>query len=151
MVMRQSRNRDRVDVVRAHRFDTTAFLVASQPNCLRLAKTESGALTGRRLRLLPPAELAARTPSGSWCLAVIVCPGDGIDAVAAWAARLDRKDRSRVWFYLSAGLEAASILKSWGRAGLGDPLWTDFKGFLDFNQAFANDLTEQIYQDHKGV
>ena len=151
MVMRQSRNRDRVDVVRAHRFDTTAFLFANQPNCLRLARTESDALTGRRLRLLPPAELATLTPSGSWCLAVIVCPGDGIDAVVAWASRLDPKDRSRVWFFLSAGLEAASLLKPWDGAGLGDPLWTDFKGFLDFNQVFANDLTEQIYQDHKGA
>ncbi|HEX9816195.1 MAG TPA: hypothetical protein VGB18_04380 [Candidatus Thermoplasmatota archaeon] len=149
MVLRQTPNRDRVNVVRAHRFDTTAYVVANQPNCLRLAKTESEKLTGRRLRLLGPAELAQVTPVGSWCAAIIVCPGDGLETVASWASRLEAKDRGRVWFYLSAGLDPARLLKPWHDAGLGDPLWTGFQDFLDFNQVFANDLTEQIFQDHQ--
>lgn len=150
MVLPLTRASDRVDVIRRHRFDTTAFLVAAQPNCLDIGRLESQKVTGRRLRLVTAAELPGpdRLPA-SWVVAVLLCPGDTTERIAPWAKQLPTPFWHRIWFYKARGLDPESAYAPWKEAGLGKPLADAFQDFLDFNRLFANDLNEQIYQDFK--
>ena len=150
MVLPKTRTVDRVEIIRRHRLDTTAFVVATQPNCLAIATLEAQKVTGRRLKLIRPDELASpeRLPA-SWVVAVLLCPGDATAAIASWVRRLPSIARSRIWFYEAPGIDGAWAYAAWKDAGLGNPLADPFSGFLEFNKLFANDLNEQIYQDHR--
>lgn len=150
MVLPRTPTSDKVNVVRAHRLDTTAYLVATQPNCLAIRRIEGEKVTGRRLRLASPDGLPPpdRLPS-SWVVAVLLCPGDTTDALAAWTRALPLVLRHRIWFYEAPSLDPAVAYRAWHDAGLGKPLADPFRDFYDFNRLFANDLNEQIYQDHK--
>lgn len=150
MVLPTTRATDRVETIRRHRFDTTAFLVAVQPNCLGIAALESQKVTGRRLKLLAPnAPPSPDALPASWVVAVLLCPGDSTTEITKWARRLPAAARSRIWFYEAPTLDVPLAYGSWKDAGLGNPLADAFADFLDFNRLFANDLNEQIYQDYK--
>lgn len=150
MVLPKTRTFDRVDVVRRHRFDTTGFLVAAQPNCLAIARLESQRVTGRRLKLLEAGSLPSEDDlPRSWVVAVLLCPGDTTELVADWTKRLPMGLRGRVWFYEAPGIDVVRAYDGWKQAGLGNPLADPFTDFLEFNRLFANDLNEQIYQDHR--
>lgn len=150
MVLPKTRALDRVEVVRRHRFDTIAYLVTAQPNCLAIARLESQKVTGRRLKLLEVESLpSAGDLPPSWLVAVLLCPDDTTELVAAWTKRLPPALRGRVWFYEAPGIDATRAYDGWKKAGLGNPLADPFTDFLDFNRLFANGLNEQIYQDHQ--
>jgi hypothetical protein len=142
-----------VDTIRARRLDTVAFLLAEQGNCLRIRAEELRRVTGRRLRPVTGSTLPSLPLPKSWALAVILCPGDGTEAVAAWARGIDAASRrDRLWFYEAPGVRPRDAYAAWIAADL-DPnvLRDSFTDFYDFNRLFSNDLNEQIWLDHKPV
>lgn len=150
MVLPKTRSANRVEIIQRHRLDTTAFLVAAQPNCLAIGAVESQKVTGRRLKLIQPSALPAPDDlPASWVVAVLLCPGDTTADIAKWIRRLPTALRSRVWFYEAPGIDVSLAYASWKAEGLGNPLADAFSDFFDFNRLFANDLNEQIYQDYK--
>lgn len=130
-------------VVRANWRKVEAFIVSGRhPSCLRMAKDEV-AFIQRVMRHVPLAEVGGLRPRGHWFMAVVVCPGDDLGGLAAWARG---QDAERVHFYLhkDASLQA---LAPWRDAGLPLSRVEEFTHYGKMHARLGLDLSDQVYGD----
>lgn len=131
-------------VVRAHWPETTGYVVAGSPPCIQIGEDEV-ANVRRRLEFVHLADVSTLVPDGSWFMAVIVCPGDDLAALAAWA---QDREVGRVYFYLHADADG-SALAPWQAAGLPtDRVDDGFRSWGPLHKVMGLDLNRQVYEDH---
>ena len=133
------------DVVHPHRLDTLGILVAQREPCLRIATESELKQSGRRFQ-----RVDAVGPSGlpeSWCMAVLLCPGDDTKALAEWATTTGA-ETSRVHFYLHKDTDPRRALAAWHRAGHAIPSTWDVATWKDLARNFGAKLNQQTHDDH---
>lgn len=135
------------EVVRAHHAQTTAYLLATSSPC-RALRDEEIRRVQRRLERIEPADLAGFAPRGSWLLAVLLCPGDDVQALAVWAARLPAADLDRIRMYRRRGVDAAAALAAWVEAGLPPPLMSEVRDFASLHKVLGRHLNDRVWLDH---
>lgn len=141
---------DYVAVVRARRMGTLAYVLADSGSCLDIQALEVARVRGRNLRAITSTDLPRLRPPASWAMAVVLCPGDTTEALAAWARRLAPAELDRVWFYEHPGAEPRRAYAGWVEAGLPMPLRDVVRDFATFHMLFGNDLNDRIYADFAG-
>lgn len=136
------------DVVAANWKKTTGFILAREPQCLKVRDEELAAVRENRVLIgLSWSELDGWTPPASWILAVLVCPGDSVNELAAWAHR-QKADPARIHFYVHEGADEYTALGSWAQVGLPDPaVDTGMTSWTEFHKKFGLDLAIRILQD----
>lgn len=138
-------------VVMAHRFETTAFLLADSGECLETRDAEVLNVKGRRLVPITSAELSGLKLPTSWLLAVILCPGDDTAAIAAWTRRLPVADHDRIRFYAHPDADLESALRIWHAVGLRDPPLRSVRGARELARPLGMAINDRIYADHRPV
>lgn len=136
------------EVVRAHHRKTTGYLLATQPGC-RAIRTEEVRRVRRRLLSIETGELTGLAPTGSWLLAVLLCPGDDTRDVARWARRPPPPDRERIRFYYHPRVDLQRALGAWVEAGLGSPLAAEVRDFASSHKAFGKHLNDRVWLDYR--
>lgn len=142
-----TRPRDFSEVVRENWERTTAFLLAGSEPCVEIRDDELEAIQGNRVLVGRSFEdLEAWDPSGSWILAVILCPDDSTQRLADWA--LERGiDAHRVHFYLHPRT-SWDALEPWNEAGFPtERVDDDVDSWQRLHRLFGLALSERIYQD----
>lgn len=142
---------DYVAVVRAHRMGTLAYVVADSGNCLDIQAHEVARVRGRSLRTITSADLPRLRPPASWAMAVVLCPGDTTEALAAWAHKLPPPELDRIWFDEHPGVEPDKAYAAWVESGLAMPLRDVVRDFATFHTLFGDDLNDRIYADFAGA
>lgn len=132
-------------VVQANWKKVTAFIVSSaHPSCVKMAADEVSAID-RVMQHVALAGIRALKPPRHWFMAVIVCPGDDLTALAAWARG---QDAQRIHFYLHKDASVKS-LTTWRDAGL--PLTRieeeRFTAYGRMHKKLGLDLSDQVYVD----
>lgn len=131
--------------VRGNWKKVTAYLVSSDhPSCLKMAKDEMQHIN-RVMQHVPLAAIAKLQPTRHWFMAVIVCPGDNLDGLAAWAKG---HDTDRVHFYLHRDAES-QILAPWREAGyaLDRVAIERYTTYGRMHAQLGRDLSDQVYSD----
>jgi hypothetical protein len=132
-------------IVKANWRNTTGYLVTADEPCITVARDELREVE-RRLELVDLADVGRLRPSGSWSMAVIVCRGDDLRALAAWARQ---RDARRVHFYLHSGASAAQ-LAPWRDAGLPlDHVDEGIRSWRSLHKVLGWDLNVMVYEDHR--
>lgn len=136
---------DFVAVVRRAWPKTAGFLVAGEPPCIPIVRDEIRHVR-RRLSFVSLEDVESVTVSGSWFMAVIVCPGDDLTGLARWATG---HDVHRVHFYLHADTPKRR-LAPWRDAG--HPLThvdDRITSWKNLHKVLGWDLNVQVYTDHR--
>ena len=137
---------DYYGVVRANVARTRGFIVAERHPCLDIRDREVDSIR----RDLKPAFLTAldglELPE-SWLLAIILCPGDNTQVVAAWAKRLAGRDVDRIRFYAHPEADLNEALGAWVSARLPPPRVDDASDWREFHRRFGLHLNDRAYQD----
>lgn len=94
-------------LVRLGKEHAVGYLLATSGDCLTLRDEEIRHID-RNLVEIGLDRLRTLRPEGSWILAVLLCPGDGTEALAAWAKALPGDEATRVVFYLAPGVDEAA-------------------------------------------
>lgn len=141
---------DYAPVVRAHSQDTLGLVVADTGDCLGIRDAEI-AHVRRELRALTSSDLAKLVLPKSWLVAVLLCPGDDLQTLAAWALGLEEKDWRLIRFYHHPGVDLVEALTPWYAAGLDDVRADEVRDFASFHRLFGNDLNDQIYSDARSA
>ncbi len=137
---------DYARVVRDNWRSVKAYIVTgAHPSCVKMAKDEVRHIERNMERVLL-ADINRLRPSAKWFMAVIVCPGDDLGALAKWATR---HEAGRIYFYLHKDADPQAFA-AWRDAGL--PL-----NHIDIEQRFTTygrmhktlglDLSDQVYTD----
>lgn len=139
------------DVVAANWRKTTGYVLALDGSCFKVRDDELAAIKKNRVLVgLSARDLDKWTPRGSWLLAVLLCPGDSVEAVARWVKR-HGADADRVHFYAHVDADPYAALAAWDDAGLPDPALDDgIAEWKDFHRKFGNDLAIRILEDWGG-
>lgn len=138
------------EIVRTHRMDTVAYVLADSGECLDIQREEVANVPGRRIVPLTSTDLAELEPPGSWFLAALLCPGDTTETVAAWATGYPADDLDRIRFYDHPDTDPATAYAAWNDAGLGAPLRDTVADFPSFHRRFGNHLNDRIFLDWRG-
>lgn len=140
------RHPDWYETVRANWPRTTGFLLASQDPCIKIRGEELDAVRGRRVLVgVGPESLATWVPPESWLLAVILCPGDDVEALLVWAKR-HRVDSGRVMFFLHPKADA-EILRPWRDAGYSTARVDTVASWPLLHKLFGLALNDRVYED----
>ncbi|HKZ59140.1 MAG TPA: hypothetical protein VJ547_04740 [Candidatus Thermoplasmatota archaeon] len=123
------------------------WIWAESEPCLSIAKEEV-----RRIRRNLEAVSASRAPPPPsepdwWVLAVLLCPGDTTEAVAAWARQGRAPVADRIHFYLHPHTNPVEAFAAWYAAGHQDPRTAEVEDFATFHKQFGWDLNNQVYRD----
>lgn len=108
----------------AHKHDTTLYVMAESEDCIprrdalvsRIPppRTTSEGQYGRRVVAIGPDGLGPIPTAESWCLAVLVCPGDRMERLIAWArGGLEAPHLARIRFYVQPSHDPFEALASW--------------------------------------
>lgn len=145
--MTVERGPDWARVVRDNWHRTTAYLLASTRPCIEIRDDELDAVRDRRVLVgVGPKDLEDWSPSGSWMLAVILCPGDSTEHLAAWAKE-HRIDETRVHFYLHPDTPW-DVLKPWDDAGFPtDRVDDDVDSWKRLHRLFGLALNDRVAKD----
>ena len=133
--------------VRGNWRKTTAFILASAQPCIKIRDDELAAIKSNRVLVgLSAQDLHSWSPASSWMLAVLVCPGDTTEDVAAWARR-GKADPSRVHFYLHPEARK-EVLAAWHGAGFPtERVDDDVDSWKRFHHLFGLALADRIVAD----
>lgn len=142
----RDRPTDFAAIVGAHHREARAFLLATSEHCAEVRDREVEVVR-RNLEVVDPAALLDLEPEGSWVLAVLVCPGDTVEAVARWAAELPAEALQRVLIYLRTDVDTVAALAPWYAADLPNPYTADFTDWAGFHKQFGADFNNQVYRD----
>src|SRR3989304_846539 len=82
-----------------------------------------------------------------WVLAVLLCPGDTTEAVAAWARQGRAPVADRIHFYLHPHTNPVEAFAAWYAAGHQEPRTAEVEDFATFHKQFGWDLNNQVYRD----
>ena len=137
---------DRV-VIQKHWKDTPTYLVANQPPCLDL-RDQAALPKGRRYEAASFAALATIRPPASWAMGVILCPGDTLADVAAWAARNKVQDANRILIFHRPDVGLKAALQPWREAGCGLPLLVEVETWVDMAQILGKHVNNTILRDN---
>lgn len=124
---------------------TTGYLVVGREPCITIARDEQRHVR-RRLILHALEEVDTLKPSGSWFMAAIVCLGDDLSDLSAWAGQYDA---TRIHLYLHADAKTEQLVP-WRSAGL--PLDRVDQGFTTWgslHKVLGWDLNVRVYDDHR--
>lgn len=136
---------DYASVVRENHHKTTGYLVAGRPPCIAIRDDEIHKID-RRLLPLDPATLSDLEPTGSWLMGVILCPGDGTDHVAGFAARTRSAHRLR--FYAHPDTDLKDAFMGWKEAGFRRARVDVVSSWKQLHPFFGRALNDQVYEDH---
>ena len=125
----------------------TAYLVSSNhPSCVRMARDEARFIDRVMVHVTLDG-LDRLTPARHWFMAVVVCPGDDLTPLVAWAKA---RDASRIHFYLHRDASTGS-LAPWRDAGL--PLnrveEERFTSYGPMHRRLGLDLSDRVYADFR--
>jgi hypothetical protein len=135
------------DTVKRHWKGTPAYVVANVPPCLAL-RDQATLPKGRRFEAAAFRDLGAIRPPKSWAMAVILCPGDTLAEVAAWAVRHKVQDGNRFLFFHAPGVDLRAALEPWRAAGYPLPLLVEAERWLDMARLLGQHLNNTILRDH---
>lgn len=134
-------------VVARHWKDTAGYLVTGREPCISIAKAEVRHVR-RRLKQVAHADLGDVDPPASWFMAVLVCAGDDLAPLAAWAKG---REVGRIHFYLHAEAKALQ-LAPWRDAGFPlDRVDEGFTSWTTLHRRLGFDLNARVYEDHRGA
>lgn len=128
--------------------ETVGFLYASRPPCQGIRDDEVRRIK-RTLVPVGPGGFPSRPLPKSWVLAVLVCPGDSLQDVAAWVRGVPRRDRERVYVYFHPATDRVAALSAWYAAGLDDPIVSLAHDFTTFHKSFGARMNLQTYNDFR--
>lgn len=145
--MSLGRRRDWYSTVRGNWQKTTAYLLASREPCIAIRAAELKAIRENRVVVgVDSAALGRWKPTGSWLLAVILCPGDETAELADWIW-VNQLDPSRVHFYLHPKT-TWKPLRAWHDAGFPTAnVDDDVPSWQRFHQLFGLALSDRIVAD----
>lgn len=136
---------DFASVVAKNWAKTTGFIATATEPCITIGRDEVRHVK-RRLVPVNLGELAGLQPTGSWFMAVVVCPDDDLGGLARWAKG---KDAGRVHFYLHANARPRQ-LAPWRDAGLPlDHIDEGIRSWGQLHKVLGWDLNMQVYDDHR--
>lgn len=136
------------DVVQANWRRTTAYLFALAEPCISIRDDELRAIKANRVLVgLSPADLHKWTPPESWFMAVILCPGDDLAPLVAWATR-HRVDASRIHFYVRREADLHAFMAQWSKAGFAtDGADAGITTWKELHHLFGLHLSNRILLD----
>lgn len=141
------------DAVRRHWADTTGYVVARTGDCLNVQTQETWGprtrVSGRRFKPLRPAQLPALALPKSWFMGIILCPGDPLEELIAWARTLPASDVERLILYVHPAYDESGARTQWAAAGLRDPKTIRFDGsWENFHHLYGRHHAWRVYLDH---
>lgn len=144
--MSVDRHPDWYGTVRANWRRTTGYLLASRAPCLTIRDEEIEAIRGNRILVgVSPEGLSKWTPSGSWLLAVLLCPQDDVAAIVAWTRR-HKADARRVHFFLAEGTDP-EVLRPWKDAGYATDRVDVVASWKELHKLLGLALNDRVYED----
>lgn len=132
------------DVVKAHWRQTKGYVLAGRQPCIQIRDDEVKRIN-RVLVATHPDDLASLKLPKSWVMAVLLCPGDTTNDLAAWA-RQHRIQTSRVWFFLHPRTDPEA-LRPWRDAGYRTDQADVVATWKDLHPLFGLALNDQVYSD----
>ena len=135
------------EIIRRHWKDCPTYLVANQPPCLDL-RDQAALPKGRRYEASSFATLAALRPPASWAMGVILCPGDTLEEVAAWALSNKVQDANRILIFHRTDVDLKAALGPWRQAGYGLPMLVEVETWVDMAQILGRHVNNTILRDH---
>lgn len=136
------------DVVAEHHTDSDAVLVATREPCISIAYDEQANVHGRSFTIATPGELADLELRDSWLMAVLLCPGDGTEALAHWV-REEARDPRRIVFYFHTDTDPRSALGAWQAADLPvHATWT-IDDWKQLHKHFGAAWNVRVYDDFR--
>jgi len=142
----KGRPEDWTRVVETHSHSTLAFIVSShQPSCLKMA-TDEVEFIDRWMKRVILDQLPTRLPD-SWFMAVIVCPGDDLERLAAWMTK-NGADRVRFYLHKDAGAAQLAPIRDAGH-DLRHVRPERFAAYGAMHKRLGLDLSDQIYEDFR--
>lgn len=140
----KGRPADFARVVRRHWRSTTAYIVSGHdPMCLQMAKDEVAWIHRRMEHVLLDA-LPGR-PGGSWFMAVVVCPGDDLAALAQWMT-VHGADRVRFYLHEKATPRQLAPVRDAGH-DLRHVRPERYTTYAQMHKRLGLDLSDQVYED----
>lgn len=142
----KGRPEDWTRVVAANARSTLAFIVSGRnPNCLKMALDEVDHIN-RWMKQCLLDSLPAELPE-SWFMAVIVCPGDDLEHLAAWMTK-HGGDRVRFYLHRDASPRQLAPVKNAGH-GLRHVRPERYTAYGQLHKRLGWDLSDQIYEDFR--
>lgn len=136
------------DIVATNWRKTTAYLLALGEPCLTIRDHELQAIKANRVLVgVSAGDLESWTPPASWFMAVILCPGDNLQPVIAWATK-HGVDESRIHFYVDRERDLGAFMAQWHEAGFAtDGADSGITTWKDLHHAFGLHLSNRILMD----
>lgn len=146
------------DVVVAHKHDTTLYVAAESGRCIARrdelvgrippARTTRQGQYGRHVVAVGPDDFTSIPTDESWCLAVLVCPGDRMDRLLAWArGGLEAAHYARIRFYVDAELDEIQAVEPWTSVVSPVADVVRPRNEKEFIRVALTQLNDQIYAD----
>lgn len=136
------------EVVAEHHTDSDAVLVANREPCISIAYDEQANVHGRSFTVATPDEVRELDLRDSWIMAVLLCPGDDTEALAAWALEQEIDPR-RIVFYLHTDTDPRDALGAWEEAELPvHATWT-IENWRQLHKHFGAAWNVRVYDDFR--
>lgn len=137
------------ETVRKHHKRTVGYVLARSEPCLatRDLEVSDEYIYGRDFQALGPGDLDGLDLPESWFLGVLVCPGDDLSEVAAWAVQLEERDVDRIRFYVHDDADLVPAFKPWYAQGLVSPKTEPLVLGPRFHKTYGKDHGNQVVRD----
>lgn len=138
------------DLVRRHIHDTVGYVLrlGDAALCRDFQEKETGSrVPGRAYRSLQADDLADFRPQASWLLGVLLCDGDDLGPLVAWARRRDPADLDRLRFYHPPDADLRTVMAPWVDAALPPPLAFPVATWEAFHRMFGYHHAIHVYAD----
>lgn len=134
------------EVVEPHRGSSLGVFVAAREPCIGIAADPPA--KGRRSIRLRPEDLHSQPAlSGSFAIAVVLCPGDTTRDVADFAVQRG-VDSDRFYFFYTRGTDLRSAFAAWTAAGRPILCSFEIQDWKGLNRIFGAFWNSWIHDDH---
>lgn len=135
------------DVVHPRRRDTLGIIVAATQPCFDIATQQQLKAVGRSIHVTSPDRFRLARRPKSWAVAVILCPGDDTEALAAFV-KSQKLASHRFHFYHHPTTDVRKALQAWHKAGLPVHSSWPVADWQDLNRHFGAHWNNVAHDDY---
>ncbi len=129
--------------------ETTAYVLSLSEPCITIRAGELRAIRDNRVLVALDAAAfkAWKPPTGSWFMAVILCPEDSLEPLIEWVRR-HGVETGRIHFYVHREEDLGRFMEVWAAEGFPtDAVDSGIRDWRQFHQLFGLHLSNQILVD----
>ena len=134
------------DVVHPRCRDTLGIVVAATQPCFRIATEQQMKAVGRTIHIASPEAFHRIKRPKSWAVAVILCPRDDTEVLAAFV-KANKLSAQRFHFYYHPTTDFRKALQPWHDAGLAVYSTWPVASWQDLNRHFGAHWNNLAHDD----